>query len=314
LARVIVLLLSFLAAMLLPACQTFAPQEGDLAGRQIRVVTTTGMLADLVQNVGGERVQVQGLMGPGVDPHGYKASEGDVTRLSGADVIFYNGLELEAQMGHVFEKIGDRIRTVAVGERIPAELLLPSPDYEDSHDPHIWFDVRLWMEAARAVRDALTAIDPEHRAVYESNTGRYLAELEDLHSYVTAQANRVPPEQRVLITAHDAFGYFGQAYGFEVAGLQGISTVAEASAADVQALAIFISEQRIPAVFVESSVPTRTIEALQAAVRSRGFQVQIGGELYSDSMGSAGTPEGSYTGMVRANIDTIVSALAAQGQ
>ncbi len=282
----------------------------DLSERQVRVVSTIGMINDIVVNVGGERVQAVSLMGPGIDPHLYKASEGDVARLQQADIIFYNGLHLESQMGEVLERMaGGRIRTVPVTENIDPTTLLTPPEFKGNHDPHVWFDVTLWMQAAERVRDTLAEADPASAALYQANAERYLGELAELHAYVLAQAERVPEAKRVVITAHDAFNYFGRAYGFEVIGLQGISTEAQASTSDVQGLADLITERQIPAVFVESSVPQRTIEAVQAAVRDRGFDVQIGGSLYSDAMGNPGTPEGTYIGMVRHNTDTIVTAL-----
>lgn len=295
---------------LLAACgQAARGAEADLSQRPIRVVTTVGMITDIVQIVGGERVQVKGLMGPGVDPHLYKASEGDVIRMAEADVVFYNGLHLEAKLGEVLEKMGGRVKTVAVTEEIDRGVLLAPPEFEGAYDPHVWFDVALWMKAVERVRDALIEMDPEHAGLYQANADSYLGELSELHEYVKARAEQLPPEQRALITAHDAFNYFGRAYGFEVRGLQGISTAAEAGTADVQALAEYISERRIPAIFVESSVSPRTIEAVQAAVNARGFEVKIGGQLFSDAMGNPGTLEGTYVGMVRHNIDTIVDSL-----
>jgi manganese/zinc/iron transport system substrate-binding protein len=298
-------------ASLLSACGRVEAGRtpADLSQRPIQVVTTIGMITDIVKNVGGERVRVIGLMGPGVDPHLYKASEGDVTRLAEADVVFYGGLHLEAKMAEVFERMQGRVTTVAVTDKINRALLLAPPEFEGAYDPHVWFDVRFWMQAVESVRDTLAQVDPVNAGLYESNTRAYLAELQALHEYVAARVASVPPEQRVLITAHDAFNYFGRAYGFEVRGLQGISTATEAGTADVQGLAAFIAERKIRAIFVESSVPQRTIEAVQAAVRARGFDVQIGGELFSDAMGNPGTPEGTYIGMVRHNIDTIVDAL-----
>ena len=302
-----------LLSLLVSGCQQIAVgSAGDLSNRQIRVVTTVGMITDIAQIVGGERVQVEGLMGPGIDPHSYKATEGNVIDLAGADIVFYNGLHLEAKMAEVFEKMGDRITTVAVTDDIDRELLLSPPEFEGQHDPHVWFDVTLWMEAVKRVAKTLSEMDPDHAADYQARAEAYLKELESLHAYAQAQTTQVPPEQRVVITAHDAFNYFGQAYGFEVRGLQGISTATEAGAGDVKALADFIAERRIQAIFVESSVPLRNIEALQAAVRARGFDVQIGGELFSDAMGDWGTKEGTYVGMVRHNVDTIVSALLAK--
>ena len=305
------LILLLLASNLLSACSTSGGgSQLPIADRPINVVTTTGMIADITKNVGGDRIQVTALMGPGVDPHLYKASEGDVIRLQEADVIFYNGLHLEAQMGDVLERLnGFGIKTVAVTDQIDRSLLQSPPEFQGNYDPHVWFDVTLWMKAVEQVRDTLVELDPTSASGYEANAEAYLAELEGLHQYVLEQASTVPAGQRILITAHDAFNYFGRAYGFEVRGLQGISTEAQAGTGDVQALAAFIVEKQIPAVFVESSVPQRNVEAVQAAVEAQGFEVKIGGSLFSDAMGSEGTPEGTYVGMVRHNINTIVTAL-----
>lgn len=308
--RVLVLIL--LTSFLLAACKT-SPGEsaGPIGDRKIRVVTTTGMIADVVKNVGGDRVSVEALMGPGVDPHLYKASEGDVIRLQEADVVFYNGLHLEAQMGKVLERLNEfGKRTVAVTDKIDRSLLESPPAFAGNYDPHVWFDVTMWMKTVDQVKETLIEMDPAHTAEYEVNAEVYLKELEALHQYVLDQAGTIPADQRVLITAHDAFNYFGRAYGFDVRGLQGISTEAQAGTADVQELASFIAEKQIPAIFVESSVPQRNVEAVQAAVQAKGFDVQIGGSLYSDAMGTAGTPDGTYIGMVRHNIDTIVKALS----
>lgn len=297
-----------LMTLLLSAC---AAQANEAPSGKLEVVTTTGMIADLAKNIGGEHVQVTALMGPGVDPHLYKASEGDVQLLQGADVIFYNGLHLEAQMGEVLERLNEfGIRTVAVTDKVDRSLLQSPPEFAGNYDPHIWFDVTLWMRAAEQVKETLVEVDPDNAATYEANAETHLAALEELHQYVLDQANSLPAEQRILITAHDAFNYFGRAYGFQVRGLQGISTEAQAGTADVQALADFIVENQIPAIFVESSVPQRNVEAVQAAVQAQGFDVKIGGSLFSDAMGTEGTPEGTYLGMVRHNIDTIVNALA----
>ena len=284
-------------------------QPDTSAVGKYRVVTTIGMITDIVKNVGGDRVEVIGLMGPGVDPHLYKASAGDVQKLGSANLIFYNGLHLESKMGDVLAKMSGDTKTVAVTDAVDRSLLLTPPEFDGQYDPHLWFDVTLWMKAVGTVRDVLSEFDPDNTLAYWSNAQRYFAKLAELHEYVKAQAARVPLEQRVLVTAHDAFNYFGKAYGFEVRGLQGISTAAEAGIADVQELATFIAERRIPAIFVESSVSTRSLEAVKAAVKSKGFDVKIGGELFSDAMGNQGTPEGTYIGMVRHNIDTIVNAL-----
>lgn len=304
----LVLLLVLLLVSLLAACAP--PQEEQQDGR-VNVVTTVGMIADVAANVGGEHVRVTGLMGPGVDPHLYKASEGDVRRLFRADVIFYAGEHLEAKMAEVLRAMDDRTRTVALLDYMPEERLLAPPEFQGAYDPHVWFDVSMWANIVEPIRRTLSEMDPAHADEYRRNAEAYRAKLEALHGYVREQAARVPTEQRVLVTAHDAFNYFGRAYGFEVRGLQGISTASEAGTADVQHLADFIAQRRIPAVFVESSVPQRNIEAVREAVRSRGWDVRVGGELFSDAMGNRGTPEGSYIGMVRHNIDTVVGSLLA---
>lgn len=284
----------------------------DATDGKIKIVTTIGMITDIVERVAGDRVSVSGLMGPGVDPHLYKASAGDINRMSEADIIFYNGLHLEGAMTEVLEKLNSRVKTVAVSEGINKAQLLSPTEYEGAHDPHVWFDVKLWMKAVESVTNALEEVDPGGKQDYETRSAVLLSEMEELDDYVRAQAERVPVETRVLITAHDAFNYFGRAYGFQVRGLQGISTAAEAGTGDVQSLVDFIVDRKIPAVFVESSVPPRNIEAVQAAVKSRGFDVRIGGELFSDAMGDKGTPEGTYIGMVKHNIDSIVEALLGQ--
>jgi manganese/zinc/iron transport system substrate-binding protein len=304
-------LLVLTALFALVACgkQEVGRVDPDLRNREIRVVTTTGMVTDVVDHVGGSRVDVEGLMGPGVDPHLYKATEGDVIRLADADVVLYNGLHLEAKLSEVFERMGGRVRTVAVTDGMPQSQLIASAAFGAAYDPHVWFDVRLWMGAVREARDALAALDPAHTATYEANAARYLADLAELDRYVRRRAAEVPRERRVIITAHDAFNYFGRAYGFEVRGLQGISTVTEAGTGDIQDLADFIAQRRIPSIFVESSVSPRTIQAVEEAVRARGFDVAIGGSLFSDAMGDPDTPEGTYVGMVRHNVDTIVEGL-----
>jgi len=279
------------------------------SGGVINVVATTGMVADLVKNIGGERVAVLALMGAGVDPHLYKAGEGDVARMSKADIIFYNGLHLEGKMSEVLEKISGKVLTAAVADGIDRSLLLSPPAFEGNYDPHIWFNVEFWMKAAEHARNVLIKFDPEYADSYSKNCESYLAELRALDEYVKERSAAVAADKRVLITAHDAFNYFGRAYGFEVRGLQGVSTVAEAGAADVRSLAAFIVKRKIPAIFIETSVPTRYVDALKAAVDAKGFNVKIGGSLYSDALGAPGTPEGAYVGMVRKNIDTIVAAL-----
>ncbi|MCA9877078.1 MAG: zinc ABC transporter substrate-binding protein [Thermomicrobiales bacterium] len=299
------------AAAAVPALYRLTPRAlAQDNGGTIHATTTVGMVGDLVENIGGDRVEVISLMGPGVDPHLYKPSAGDVQRLEGADVIFYGGLELEGRMTDTFVRVARAGKpTIPVSEDIPENLLREPVEFEGKYDPHIWFDVPLWMMAAQTVKDELATLDPEADADFQANLDAYLAELEELHAYVQEQIASIPESQRVLITAHDAFGYFGDQYGLEVRGIQGTSTATEASANDIQELADFIVERGIPAIFVESSVPKATIEALQEAVRSRGAEVAIGGQLFSDAMGEAGTPEGTYLGMVRHNVDTITAAL-----
>jgi manganese/zinc/iron transport system substrate-binding protein len=305
-----ILSIAALFSLVVSACAPSVPGGGDLSQRPINVVATVGMIADVVENVGGERVQVTALMGPGVDPHLYKPTASDVQKLEAADLIFYGGLELEGRMTDVFVKLARSGQpTFPVSEDIdPARLRQPA-EFEGKYDPHIWFDVSLWQEAVRKVHVELSALDPGSADLYRRNTDAYLKKLDELHQYVAAQIASLPASSRVLITAHDAFGYFGAQYGMEVRGLQGTSTATEAGARDVQALADFIVERKIKAIFVESSVPQSTIEAVQKAARDKGWDVQIGGELFSDAMGADGTPEGTYLGMVTHNVDTIVSAL-----
>lgn len=277
---------------------------------KLQVVATTTIVGDLVRTIGGDDVRVEALMGPGIDPHLYKASAGDVRRMSSAEAIFYSGLHLEGKMTDVLEGMNERgVRTVAVAECIPEDQLIALEGYADLHDPHAWFDVDLWAHTADCVVQALSELNPAGADAYNENAARYLEQLAELDSWVDQRANELPPEQRVLVTAHDAFAYFGRAYGFEVRGLLGVSTASETGTSDVQRLAEFIVDRRIPAVFVETSVPPRYVEALQEAVAARGFEVEIGGSLFSDSLGNAGTPEGSYEGTVRANVDTIVNGL-----
>lgn len=299
-------LLAGLALVSLAACAGGAARGGD---ERLQVVATTGMIADIAARIAGDVAHVEGLMGPGVDPHLYKATAGDVRRLAGADLVLYNGLHLEAAMGEVLEGMERRKRTIQVTEWIPRTELMAPPEFGGAYDPHVWFDVRLWSRVAERIESALIEADPAGAVHYRTRGAAVRAELAELDAWVRERTSTVPPERRVLITAHDAFGYFGRAYGFDVRGLQGISTAAEAGTADVQQLAGFIAERRIPALFVETSIPRRTIEAVQAAVRAQGFEAGIGGALYSDALGSGGTPAGTYVGMVRSNVETIVNAL-----
>jgi manganese/zinc/iron transport system substrate-binding protein len=267
------------------------------------------MITDAARVIGGEYVEVTGLMGPGVDPHLYKATQGDLAKLSNADMILYNGLHLEGKMADVLVKMATKVVTVQVTESIPESELREPPEFQGQYDPHVWFDVRLWMKAVERIRDALIEHDPEHRERYQASAAQYLTQLQELDAYARERMATIPKDQRVLITAHDAFGYFGRAYDIEVMGLQGISTASEYGAQDLARLVDVIVQRRIKAVFVESSISPKSIEALVRGVEGRGGQVKIGGQLYSDAMGDAGTPQGTYIGMVRHNIDTISEAL-----
>lgn len=286
------------------------PRDGDGGeGGPLEVVTTIGMIADAARQVAGPQAEVESLMQTGVDPHLYKASESDVRRLAGADLILYNGLHLEGKMGDVLVKMARSRPVVAVSEEIPDQQLREPPEFLGQYDPHIWFDVSLWRRTLAPIVRELSALDPVHAADFEARAAAYDAELERLDAWVEERIAELPPDHRLLVTAHDAFGYFGRRYGVEVVGLQGISTVSEAGLQDVERVVDLVVARRVPALFVESSVPRRTIEAVRAAVRARGHQIEIGGELYSDAMGPPGTPEGTYLGMVRHNVDTIVGAL-----
>lgn len=268
------------------------------------------MITDLVENVGGDKISVQGLMGSGVDPHLYKASEGDVNKLAHADLIFYGGLHLEGKLVDVFEKMGSRnIKTIAVSDALDQKTLIGSENFASNYDPHIWFDVDYWAIITQYVADKLSEASPDNADFFQENARKYQAELMALKEDLINTISTLPEEKRILVTAHDAFNYFGRAFGFNVVGLQGLSTATEAGVQDVQKLAAFIIEKNVKAIFIESSVPRRTIEALQAAVKSKGHDVAIGGTLFSDALGNAGTAEGTYIGMFKYNVRTIVAAL-----
>jgi len=278
-------------------------------GGPVRVVTTTGMIADVAARIGGPHVAVEALMGSGVDPHLYKASESDVRKLSEADLILYNGLHLEGKMGDILVKLARRRPVVAVSEAVARDRLREPPEFAGQYDPHIWFDVALWAETVDPILTVLVELDPDHAAAYTTNADSLRSELGALDAWVQSRIAELPEDRRILVTAHDAFGYFGQRYGIRVIGLQGISTLAEAGLRDVERVVDLVVDHRIKAVFIESSVPRRSIEAVQVACRERGHEVSIGGQLFSDAMGTPGTPEGTYAGMVRHNVDTIVNSL-----
>jgi len=277
---------------------------------KLNIVTTTSMITDLVHNIAGDAINLQGLMGSGVDPHLYKASEGDVSKLANADIIFYNGIHLEGKLVEVFEKMQHQnINTIAIANAIDHNTLISSSFFPGNYDPHIWFNIDYWQQATQFIVEELSEAIPEHKATFQANGAIYASKLNTLKANIISIIETLPEEKRILVTAHDAFSYFGRAFGFEVVGLQGLSTATEAGVQDVQRLAAFIIEKDVKAIFVESSVPKRTIEALEAAVNSKGHKVTIGGTLYSDALGNAGTVEGTYIGMFEYNVNTIVNAL-----
>lgn len=272
----------------------------------IKMVCTTGMVADLVRHVGGEQVEVTALMGAGVDPHLYKASPGDASLLQGADMIVYSGLHLEGKMTELFERLAKVKPTFAVTDGIDHARLIENSGV---HDPHAWFDVSLWSEGSNIIRDRLAEFDPEHAEDYRRRCEEYQAELAKLHDETKTALSEIPEEQRVMVTAHDAFEYFGRAYDVQVRGIQGISTESEAGVKQINELVAFLIEHKVKAVFVETSVSDQNVKSLVEGCGARGHQLKIGGELFSDAMGKEGTPEGTYAGMIRHNVQTIVGAL-----
>ena len=298
-------ILLVLFSVSLVGCKDTRPKDG-----KFHIVTTTSMITDLVQNIGGDKVAVQGLMGAGVDPHLYKASEGDVSKLSNANMIIYSGLHLEGKLVEVFEKMKRRkIKTIAVSDALDKKELIGSTLFASNYDPHIWFDVKNWEQITIYVEKQLSEALPEHKEYFKANAAIYLEKLKVLKQEIEAEIATLPEDKRRLVTAHDAFNYFGKAYKFDVVGLQGLSTATEAGVQDVQKTASYIIDHKVKAVFIESSVPRRTVEALQAAVNSKNHEVVIGGTLFSDALGNPGTPEGTYIGMFKFNVHTIVNAL-----
>lgn len=290
--------------------KTTGMATNDQREADLNVVATTTMISDLVNIIGAGQVNVTALMGPGIDPHLYQASAGDVINMQEADIVVYNGIHLEGKMGDIFASLKEQGRTViCLEDGLDEIMLLADAENPQIHDPHIWFDVLNWKAAAKHLAAELSKADPEHRECYQANLDAYLIELDELDQYIKNRILELPQTQRVLVTAHDAFRYFGRAYGVHVMGLQGISTDAEAGTADLSNLAAFIANNQIKAIFVESSVPPKNIEALQAAVKAKGFQVIIGGELYSDSLGDQESGTDTYLLTVKANVDTIVDAL-----
>ena len=279
------------------------------ANSKPHVVATTGMLYDAVINIGGDSITAEAIMGPGVDPHLYKATQGDLGKLNSADLIVYNGILLEGKMSEILGKLGRRKPTVGAAEAIPNSLLIKHAGYDDALDPHVWFDVSRWQYAVKAISEALIALDSANSNYYQSNTTKYLSQLDSLDQFVKTKINEIPAGQRILVTAHDAFGYFGKAYNIRVEAVQGMSTVSDFGLKDIANLIDLIIENKVKAIFVETSVSDKSINAVIAGCHEKGYDVKIGGNLYSDAMGEFGTVEGTYIGMFRKNVNTIVEAL-----
>ncbi|UII57119.1 zinc ABC transporter substrate-binding protein [Cytobacillus spongiae] len=283
--------------------------QSDKSGEKLVVTTTIGQIADAVKNIGGDKVEVESLMGPGTDPHLYKATQGDIAKLQRADIIFYNGIHLEGKMLEVFEKMNTEKPTYAIAESIKESKLLSDAADSSVTDPHVWFNIDLWLVALEEVKKGLIEADPDNKEHYEANAEEYFNKLKELKEFAVEEMSKIPDEQRVLVTAHDAFGYFGNAYNMEVMGLQGLSTDAEYGLGDVQKLVDTLVSKNIKAVFIESSISERSINAVIEGAKKKGHNVEIGGELFSDAMGEEGTEEGTYIGMYKHNVKTIVDAL-----
>lgn len=273
------------------------------------IVATTGMIADAVTNITQGDAHVQTLLGPGVDPHAYKATSGDLKKINQADIVYYNGLHLEGKMDSILRKLSKSKKVYAVTDALEKGEIIRDPNFPEGVDPHFWFDIDLFMKAAQYVGETLKAAKPEQADVYEKNLQDYLSRLAALKKNITQQIETIPAQQRVLVTAHDAFSYFGRSLNIQVKALQGTSTMAEYGIKDITHLVETITKRNIKAIFVETSVPTKPIEAVVAGCKEKGHAVKIGGYLYSDAMGQAETPEGTYEGMLLYNVATIVRAL-----
>ena len=299
------LLLLFSILFLAFSC---TPKEKN--GDETYIVCTTGMIKDAVQNIVGDKAKIEALMGPGVDPHLYKATQGDLQKLQQADIIVYNGLFLEGKMGEILQKLKRKKTVIAMAELLPESSYINNTEFQGAFDPHIWFDVYLWKEAVQFLGEELIKTDSLNKALYRKRTKTYELQLDSLHKEVQSQIRVIPEDKKVLVTAHDAFAYFGRAYGVEVRGLQGISTLSEFGLRDVSNLVEFIVQNEIPAIYTETSVSEKAIKAVLEGSKSKGHNVVIGGSLYSDAMGEEGTFEGTYIGMVHSNVEKIVSGLS----
>lgn len=304
--------LALLVLLILAGCKESPPRAVHAPQGEFTAVATTGMVADIVRRVAGDEVYVHGIIGEGVDPHLYKPTRTDVAALSSADIVFYSGLHLEGKMSYVFSRLAEHKPVIAVTSGIEESYLLSPPDFSGNPDPHIWMDVRGWMQAVREAERGLAGFDKTNAARYRRNSEKYLRELEALDAYCRESVATIPAGSRVLVTAHDAFNYLGRAYGLEVMGIQGISTDSEAGLVDLNRLVDTIVKRKIKAVFVETSVADKNVKALIEGAKSKGFDLAVGGELYSDAMGPPGTYEGTYVGMIDHNITVIVRALGGQ--
>ncbi|MCB1098261.1 MAG: zinc ABC transporter substrate-binding protein [Verrucomicrobiae bacterium] len=294
--------------VLLSGCQK--PIENHASAGPYNVVATVGMIADIVRNVAGERANVSGMIGEGVDPHLYKPNTSDVKALQAADVVFYNGLMLEGKMADVLVRVARTGKPVhAVTDAIVDQGNYVLTNKDEHYDPHVWMDVQGWIRATQVVADALAEYDAAQADHYQQNAESYIAKLEKLDAYAKETVNSIPESKRVLVTAHDAFNYTARAYGLSVKAIQGLSTESEAGVKDIENLVAFLVEHDIPAVFVESSVSDKNVRALVEGAKARGHEVTVGGELYSDAMGGSGTYEGTYIGMIDHNMTTIARAL-----
>lgn len=295
----------FSLSLILFGCSTDTTKED----RKGVVVATTGQIADAIKAISGDHLQVSALMGPGVDPHLYKATQSDLSKLDKAEVIFFNGLHLEGQMLDIFEQMSKSKSVLAVGETLNKSDLLASDDDAMLHDPHIWFDIELWKGVVQAIGTKLQKEYPEFKDDFVANEKEYLKQLDELQVYAKDRVNEIPEKQRILVTAHDAFNYFGRSQGFDVRGLQGLSTDSEYGVKDVQEMVDFLVANKIKAIFIESSVSDKAMKAVIEGAKEKGHDIVIGGELFSDAMGAERTKEGTYIGMYQHNIDTIVDAL-----
>jgi manganese/zinc/iron transport system substrate-binding protein len=276
----------------------------------LKVVVTTPQIAEAVEKIAGSGVAVRTLVAPGIDPHTYKATPSDVTALKQADLILYSGLHLEAQMEKVFQTQRKRSMVAAVSEDIPREKLLPDPELKGHFDPHFWHDITLWKQAVATTRDRLIDVDKANSRRYILNASVYLKALDRLQADVEKELERVPPSARILVTIHDAFSYFAKRHGFRVENIQGVNTESAASVSDVKRVTDFLINNKIPALFLENSTPTRSAEAIIEGSKAKGWRVTLAGTLYADGPGEKGSPAGTYEGMMRANVNTITSALA----